>query len=67
MLDKCFNLYNSGCFFIDISSNIFEFQLDWILLPFHPVENLKNLDLLGMVSVMFQLFTVYINIADCDC
>ena len=43
LLDKYFNLYNnSGCFFLDISSNIFEFQLDWILLLFQPVENLNE-------------------------
>ena len=62
LLDKCYNLYNSGCFFIDILSNIFEFKLERIFLPhFQPVENLVNLDLLRMVSVMFHLFTVHIT------
>ena len=61
LLDKCYNLYNSGCFFIDILSNIFEFKLE---IFFHICNRLKiliNLDLLGMVSVMFHLFTVYIT------
>ena len=51
------NLYNSGCFFIDILSNIFEFKLERILSYFHIFNRLKiliNLDLLGMVMLMFQ-------------
>ena len=62
LLDKCYNLYNSGCFFIDILSNIFACKLKWILLPhFQRLKILINLDLLGMLSVMFHLFTVYIT------
>ena len=60
LLDKCLNLYNSGFFVIDISSKIFKFRLDWILLLFQPVENSNKSRFIGNgvgnVSILYCLY-----------
>ena len=60
LLDKCLNLYNSGFFVIDISSKIFKFRLDWILLLFQPVENPNKFQVIGNgvgnVSILYCLY-----------
>ena len=64
LLDKCYIVI---CIILDIFSLTFYptfLNLNWkgsFIHIFNRLKILINLDLLGMVSVMFHLFTVYIT------
>ena len=62
ILDRCYNLYNLDVFSLTFYPTFL--NLNWKGSYFHIFNRLKiliNLDLLGMVLVMFHLFTVYIT------